>query len=748
MMTKTADRLSSSATPHVALPEAARIVPRDASPDALEKLLNPRSIAIFGASDNVDKIGGRPIYYMGQHGYRGTIYPINPQRDRVQGLRSYAALRDLPQTPDLAIVAVAGQGAVEAVDACGAMGVGAAIVIAAGFSETGAEGRALQDAMTQRARAAGTRIVGPNSQGMANFGTGAIASFSTMFLEVPPADGPVAVISQSGGMSAMIYGLLRQRGLGVRHMHATGNEADVTVSDLACAVLADPEVRIVLLYLESLQDAAPLARAAAMARARGVPIVAVKGGRSASGARAAASHTGALANEDRNVTAFCERHGILRARDPQELARYAELALRGPLPRGNRVVVVSNSGASCVLASDAADDCGLAIAPLAASTQAALRACLPGFATTDNPVDITAALLSNNGLFGEVLPAIGDDPAADMFVIDIPVAGRGYDVASFARDTAHFAQRANKPVAVVAWQADVAAAFRGQGVTVYADEQQAMQAFAALARLARMHAPPDAAEAADVPAATGGVGNTIGARATGTLSEAASLALLARCGLPVVPHDVCRDVDAAVAAWRRFGSAVAIKACSAALPHKSELGLVDLNVGDEAGVRAAIARQQSIVQSMHVAFEGWIVAPMQPALQECMIGVHADPVFGPVVMVGSGGKYVEVMQDVAVLLPPFGIAEAESRIRALRVGAMLAGVRGDPAADVRALAQLMVDVGRLALAAGPALQSLDLNPVRVRAAGEGVVIVDALWEGADGVRSDPHRTRAKDDNAP
>lgn len=770
MMTKTADRLSSSATPHVALPEATRIVPRDASPDALEKLLNPRSIAIFGASDHVDKIGGRPIYYMGQHGYRGTIYPINPQRDRVQGLRSYAALRDLPQTPDLAIVAVAGQGAVDAVDACGAMGVGAAIVIAAGFSETGAAGRALQDAMTQRARAAGTRIVGPNSQGMANFGTGAIASFSTMFLEVPPADGPVAVISQSGGMSAMIYGLLRQRGLGVRHTHATGNEADVTVADLACAVLADPEVRIVLLYLESLQDAATLARAAAMARARGVPIVAVKGGRSASGARAAASHTGALANEDRNVTAFCERHGILRARDPQELARYAELALRGPLPRGNRVVVVSNSGASCVLASDAADDCGLEIAPLAASTQTALRACLPGFATTDNPVDITAALLSNNGLFGEVLPAIGDDPAADMFVIDIPVAGRGYDVASFARDTAHFARRANKPVAVVAWQADVAAAFRGQGVTVYADEQQAMQAFAGLARLARMHALPDAAEAADVPAATGDVGDgdgdgsdlgngadhgndsdhddTIGARATGTLSEAASLALLARCGLPVVPHDVCRDADAAVAAWRRFGSAVAIKACSAALPHKSELGLVDLNIGDEAGVRAAIARQHSIVQSMHVAFEGWIVAPMQPALQECMIGVHADPVFGPVVMVGGGGKYVEAMQDVAVLLPPFGIAEAESRIGALRMGALLAGVRGDPAADVRALAQLMVDVGRLALAAGPALQSLDLNPVRVRAAGEGVVVVDALWEGAGGVRLDSHRTRAKDDNAP
>ncbi|OZI34002.1 CoA-binding protein [Bordetella genomosp. 10] len=699
----------------------------------LRQLLDPASIAIIGASDNPDKIGGRPIHYMRRHGYAGQLYPINPQRADVQGERCWPSLASLPAAPELAIVAVAGEQGVRAVDECAASGVAAAIVISAGFAETGSTGRALQDAMAARARAAGMRIVGPNSQGLANFGTGAIASFSTMFLEVPPADGPVAVISQSGGMSAMVYGLLRQRGIGVRHVHATGNEADVTVADLACAVLRDPEVRIVLLYLESLREAGALAEAAAMARARGVALIAVKSGRSEAGARAAASHTGALANEDRAVDAYFEHHAILRARDPQELVRYAELALRGPLPRGPRLVVVSNSGASCVLASDAAQESGLEIAPLDAATQAGLARCLPGFATTTNPVDITAALLSNNGLFGEVLPLIASDPAADGFLIDIPVAGRGYDVAAFAADTADFAARAGKPVAVVAWQAPVAAAFRERGVAVYADEQQACGALAALYRLHRLRgrvAPAWTSDAAaTVPPA--GLGEDSSAQAqpsTGTLSEAHSLALLASHGLTVAEHAVCADADAAVAAWRRIGVPVALKACSARLPHKSEHGLVALGLNDETALREALARQAQTLARLGVDDAAWIVARMHAGLHECALGVRNDPVFGPVVLVGAGGKYVEALDDVAVLLPPFGAEDVAAKLRGLRIGALLAGVRGDPPADVEALAEQAVRLGRYARAAGGRVASVDINPVLVGARGQGAVALDALVE--------------------
>lgn len=691
---------------------------------SLARLLDPASIAIVGASDNPDKIGGRPIHYMRRHGYAGTLYPINPQRAEVQGERAWPSLAALPAAPDLAIVAVAGEQAVRAVDDCAALGVAAAIVISAGFSETGEAGRALQDAMTARARAAGMRIVGPNSQGLANFGNGAIASFSTMFLEVAPGDGPVAVISQSGGMCAMVYGLLRQRGIGVRHVHATGNEADVSVAELACATLRDPEVGCVLLYLESLREAGPLAEAAALARSRGVPLIVVKSGRSEAGARAAASHTGALANEDRAVDAFFEHHGILRARDPQELVRYAELALRSPLPQGPRVVVVSNSGASCVLASDAAAERGLEIAPLAPATQQALADRLPGYATTVNPVDITAALLSNNGLFGQVLPVIGADPAADMFLLDIPVAGRGYDVDSFATDAAGFARAASKPVVVVAWQDNVAATFRAHGLPVYADEIQAMDALSALLRLRRLRErdgvilAPQAALAADpAPDAAGGF-----------LSEAASLALLADSGLAVIEHAVCRTADEAVAAWRRIGAPVALKACSAQLPHKSEHGLVALALNDEAALRTAFAHQAQTLGKLDVRDGAWLVARMRRGLHECALGARVDPVLGPVVMIGSGGKYVEALRDVAVLMPPFDTAQVIEKLRGLRIGALLQGVRGDPPADVEALARQAVALGDYALAAGPRLASVDINPVMVGAVGQGAVAVDALVE--------------------
>lgn len=687
----------------------------------LDCLLDPASIVIVGASDNPDKIGGRPIHYMRKHGYRGKLYALNPTRKIVQNEKTWASLADLPEVPDLAIVAVAGQKAIEAVDACGELGVRAAIVIAAGFSEVGPAGRLLQDDMTRRARAAGMRIVGPNSQGLANFGNGAIASFSTMFLEIEPADGPVAVISQSGGMSAMVYGLLRQRGIGVRHVHATGNEADVTVAELAAAVLGDPEVRIVLMYLESVQNAGDLAAAAAIARERGVPLVAVKAGRSPAGSRAAASHTGALANEDRVVEAFFEHHGILRARDPQELARYAELIIRSAPSGGRRVVVVSNSGASCVLASDAADMHQLEITPLEENTKSRLASFLSDFATTDNPVDITAALLSNNRLFGDVLSVIGQDPAADMFVVDIPVAGRGYDVASFADDTAAFARTAGKPVALVAWQEPVARAFRDRGVPVYPDELQAMKALAALARLREISERPIARwpdePAAELPRPSGLI-----------LSEAASLDFLESNGIPVVRHIVCRDAETAVLAWREFGAPVAVKACSPQLPHKSEYGLVALGLNDEASIRKAIAGQAGILEKLKVAHQGWIVAPMQAGLHELAVGMNLDPVFGPVVMVGAGGKYVESMPDVFVLIPPFTEQDVIEKLRNLRIGPLLAGVRGDPPSDVRALAQLVLRLGRLSLASTGRLQSIDINPVRLGKVGSGAVAVDALVE--------------------
>ena len=533
--------------------------------DLLQSALDPRSVAIIGASENPHKIGGRPIFYMKRNGYRGAIYPINPNRSEIQGLKCYASLDGLPEVPELAIIIVGGDAAVAAVDECAARGVKAGIVIASGFGETGEEGRKVQQGMVARARAAGMRLIGPNSQGLANFGNGAIASFSTMFVEVPPQDGPVAVVSQSGGMSAVIYGLLRGRGIGVRHVHATGNEADVSVSDLAWAVAHDPQVKLLLLYMENVADPKLLARTAAYARARDLPIVAVKAGRSASGQKAASSHTGSLANEDRVVDAFFRRHAIWRAPDQHAQAQAAEMYLKGWRPHGRRLVVVSNSGASCVMAADASEAFGLPLAELAADTRRDVAAKLPGFASTANPIDITAALLSNSHLFGEVLPAVGKDPAVDLVFINIPVAGAGYDVQAFAADTARFAAETGKPVAVAAWQETVAAPFRAAGVPVYVNETEALGALAQLASHAGLLRNTPVAwpegRAPELPAGS-----------SAFLNEAESLALLERHGLPVVAHRLCRSADEARAAFRALGGPVAVKACSAGVPHKSDHG--------------------------------------------------------------------------------------------------------------------------------------------------------------------------------
>jgi acyl-CoA synthetase (NDP forming) len=594
--------------------------------DLLQSALNPKSIAIIGASENPNKIGGRPIMYMKRHGYAGKIYPINPNRDEIQGVKGYPSLAALPEVPELAIVIVGGDATVAAVNECADRGVKTAIIIASGFAETGPEGRAVQDEMVRHARSKGMRLVGPNTQGLANFGNGAVACFSTLFVEVEPKDGPVAVVSQSGGMAAVTYGLLRGRGIGVRHVHATGNEADVTVAALTWAITHDKDVKLVLMYMENIAQPELLAEAADLARERDLPIVAVKAGRTEGGQKAASSHTGSLANEDRVVDAFLKHHGIWRARDPHGMVLAAEMYLKGWRPDGRRLVVVSNSGASCVMGADTADDLGLPLAELAADTRRDVAAKLPGFATTTNPIDITAALLSNSHLFGDVLPIVAKDPAADLFFINIPVAGAGYDVEMFARDTAAFAESTQKPVAVSAWQEPVAAPFRAAGMPVYANEAQALGALSQLAShtqlLRQKRAKWPAAAAVEFPAGK-----------SAFLNEVESLALLARHGLPVVGHTLCRTAAEARAAFAELGAPVVVKACSVDIPHKSEHGLVAVNVRSADEVARIFDEQWAKMGSMGAARDGVIVAAMRKAERELMIGARIDPAVRP----GGGG---------------------------------------------------------------------------------------------------------------
>jgi len=693
----------------------------DARRAALRSVLNPKSIAVVGASENPNKIGGRPLLYLGKFGYKGKVYPINPNRKEVQGFKAYASLAALPEAPEAAIIAVPDDLAVQAVDDCATRGVRVAVVMASGFGETSDPvAQAKERRMAERGRASGMRIIGPNSQGLANIGSGAVLSFSTMFLETEARDGPVGVISQSGAMSVVPYALLRARGVGVRYACATGNDCDVSVSELASVVAEDPELKLLLLYLETIRDPAPLAEAARIARTRGLPIVALKSGRTPAGQKAAQSHTGALANEDRVVEAFLERHGIWRARDVNELVGGAELYLKGWKPKGRRLVAISNSGASCVMAADAATAAGLPIAALGEDTRAGLAKILPSFATTTNPVDITAALLTNSGLFGQILPVIARDPAADAFFIGIPVAGQGYDVDSFAGDASVFARRTGKPIVVAIPQANIAAKFKAQGLAVFATDAEAVGALGAyLSHLELMQRV--AAERPRAPAPPRGVPAT-----TRSLNEADSLELVGRYGLPVVEHRLCRSPEEAASALTAFGAPVVVKGCSQDVAHKSEWGLVRLGLTSAEEVRRAYDDFDKTLRIAGARFEGAIVARMVKGLRELMIGAHLDPVFGPVVVIGDGGKYVEAMPDVQVLLPPLTGDDVLRALSRLRIAPLIAGVRGDPPLDADEFCNLAVRVGAMLVTPDAGVISLDLNPVIVAAHREGCTVVDAL----------------------
>jgi acyl-CoA synthetase (NDP forming) len=474
--------------------------------------------------------------------------------------------------------------------------------------------------------------------------------------------------------------------------------------------------------MEAIQRPQALAQAAELACRRGLPIVAVKAGRTESGRKAASSHTGALASEDRVIDAFFAQHGIWRAADPVELVAAGQLYLSGGRPQGKRFVAVSNSGASCVMAADAAEELGFDLPQFSAATQERLRKVLPPFATPANPLDVTGAILGNSGLFGAALPVLGEDDACDLLMLAIPVAGAGYDVPLFARDTAAFRERFGKSVAVAAPQPEVRAEFEKLGLPAFARERDAMLALRQLAaHSALLRRPPASPASARFPALPPQGGRF--------LDEFESLKLLAGAGIAVVEHRLCRDEHAAREAYRALGPKVVVKACSSSVPHKTEQGLVKVGVQDEDTV-AALYRD---FKSRIPVEDGVLVARHAAGRRELALGARLDPVFGPVVLVGDGGVYLEALKDFRLLLPPFGEEAVLAALGELRIAPLLRGVRGERPLDVGVFAQQAVKLGAAMLSAGGTIASVDINPVMLFDQGRGALAVDALVErGAAG----------------
>ncbi|MFD1109570.1 acetate--CoA ligase family protein [Pseudoroseomonas ludipueritiae] len=691
--------------------------------NSLARALAPASIAVLGASDNPHKAGGRPIAFMRQYGFQGRIYPVNPGRAEVQGLRAYASLADLPERPELALVAVGGAEGLKLVEQCAAAGVGTVVVVASGYAEAGEAGRLLQERMLAACRAGGTRLVGPNCQGLSNFSNGAIANFSTIFHEQPGRDGPLAIIGQSGAATQSVYALAQARGIHARYVHATGNEADVTAAELLLETVEDAEVRAVVLYVEALGDPETLARAAARAAARGIAVIGVKSGRTANGQRAASSHTGAMATEDRVIDAFFARHNIIRAVDPYEAVSVAALCIGTPRPRGRNLVVMSNSGASCVMGADTADELGMPLLRFGPEVARRLEQAMPAFSSASNPVDLTGALLNDRALFPGVLEVLAGVEDVHLLMVSFPVAGSGYDVEGYADALARFAAGRGIALAVSAYQEPVREAFARRGLVVFGREREALRAlntYAAYAEGLRRLAARAVAPAPAVP--------DLPAGASGTLDEAQSLQFLRDAGIATIPFALCEDAEAAVEAARRLGGEVVLKGCSPDIPHKSEHGLVALGLATPDRIREAAARHAETIRALGARHSGALVARMLKGGREMALGARLDPVFGPVVLVGDGGIYLEALKDFRLLVPPFTEAEVAEALSRLRVAPLFAGLRGEPPADLAAFCRMAVRLGEVMLRFHGRIASVDINPVKLMAVGEGAFALDAVIE--------------------
>ena len=638
----------------------------------------------------------------------------------------------MPERPDHAGIVLPAAAVPDALEECGRLGVPFATVFSAGFTETGTEaGRALQARVTAIARKWGMRVMGPNCNGMVNF-VDRVAMTSTAVVRGArrPA-GDIAVASHSGGAGQVnVMWRAQQAGLEISYQVSCGNDADLCLLDYLAFMVEDERTRVVLALAETIADGTKLAALARRAAELDKPIVMVKVGRSADGSRAAASHTGAVTGADDVCSAALEQMGIVRVDDCHELYEAALLLRRKQRVSGRRAAATSVSGGNLVMVTDLGASQGIEWPQFAESTQATLGALLPGFGRAVNPTDLTAAAIGRDDVFTAVCRALHDDPNIDVVVPVLTFAP-----AADIRSLADFASVAAKPVALL-WtgkclddQALTHESLVAGGHAVFRDAQPAMKAVRAAIRYAEGRqrradaAPMQRPDRIDRAAAEGLLKS-----AGGALDERVSKQLLAAYGMPVTQERPARSREAAVDAARALAAPVAIKILSIDLPHKTEAGAIRLGVSGDEAVRNAYDDVVAAARAFRTdaRIEGVLVQEMVEGGEEFMLGIATDPVFGPVVTVGLGGIYVEVMKDVAMRLAPVGLVEAHAMLRSLRAYPLLAGVRGRPALDIDALADCVVRVSVLAGDMKGLLAELDVNPLRVLPTGQGVRVIDAL----------------------
>lgn len=693
--------------------------------ESLRKLFASRDIALIGASDR-STWSQLIVRRFREFGHEGRLYAVNRDGKPAHGLAGYRTCRDIPEAPDAAIVFVPAEAVAGALEDAADAGITGAVVLSSGFAEAGQEGVRLQRELVETALRRSVAMFGPNSLGFANIAGGAVAT--AIGTRPPVLEGAVAIVSQSGAVANEIGKFAHQQGIGLSFICATGNEAMITTADVIDHLVDDPATRVIVAYLEAVGDADRLASAARRALAARKPIVLLKVGSSAVSAEVAKAHTGAMVGDDRVFDAACRQLGVIRVRSIEEMMVTAALiGATGPLDRPG-IALASVSGGGCGMFADLAEQHGVPTPAFASETSRKLTEVLPSYASTLNPLDMTGAVLQDTSLWTKALPILFDDPSIGLVVTLIAVPGT----------------EAEMPTCQAHWPV-IAKAYRDAGKRPVL-LSQVLQ--------------PMGPEARQVAQESGlhdiVFGMDFGTRALGHLSrwsskvheaaaplepvpaladpprlgsERAALDFLALRGVPVVPGTIVDSPGEASEAAKRLGGPAALKISSPDIAHKSDAGGVRLDVAWEQAESAYEDIRRNVSRAMPEArIDGVMISPMRSGGLELFVGVARDPDWGPAIAVGLGGVWVEILKDSALRLLPISKDDAREMLRSLRGAPLLEGYRGVPHADVDRIAEAIVAVGNAALALGPSLVALEINPLWVR--GDEVEALDALvvWQ--------------------
>ncbi len=690
----------------------------------LDGFFKPKAVAVVGASREEGKVGFSITMNLIRGGFPGPIYPVNPKANEILGLRSYAEVNALPADADLAVLVIPPKACLPTLDVCAARGIKYAIVISAGFKEVGGEGAEYEKALRARVRELGMRVIGPNCLGVIDTKSKLNATFAA---GMPPV-GEIGFFSQSGALCTAILDWAIGNDVGFSKFISLGNKADTSEVDFIEALAADPETRVVIGYVEGVENGQRFMEVA-KAASRKKPLIIVKSGRTSAGARAASSHTGTLAGSDKAFTAAFRQSGVLRAESIEELFDFARAFAYQPLPKGPNLCIVTNAGGPGIIAADAVERSMVKMASLSPATVERLRAALPPTAALYNPVDVIGDAKEDR--YKAALDAVAEDPGVDgVLALSTPQAMTDYD--KFAEAVGQAAQSSDKPLfTAFMGEASLTKArtiLRRYSVPQYPYPEPAVKTFEAMVKyrnwLESTPAPPrhftvEKDRVARFLEAARLEGRT-------QLGEREAREVISAYGFRLPQNVLTRTVDEAVAIATRIGFPVALKIVSPDILHKTDVGGVRLNLTDADAVAEGFQGIDASVRRFfpNAIIQGIAVQEMVVGGKEVILGMTRDPSFGPLLMFGLGGIYVEVLKDVAFRVAPIGPDEAEAMIREIQSFPLLRGVRGEKPSDMSAMVEAMERLSQLCTDF-PEIIELDVNPLLVKPDGGGAVAIDA-----------------------